>query len=441
MSKEELLLATKNRAITRCWLSHTSYGQIAAATAGLMWPVGLVVAGVWGVAAMGGFAGVILIGSVMAAGKEADAIDLGASEGDFTKMGEYLTQDDLLDLKRKAIALGVSSPEKKMSPNTGQNPTSGNGTTAPENGDKLPRAIAQLDDAAPHLLMIGKTREGKSETLKHLIGAEQRVWYLTSKATDRVPEHWQGYRVGGPQLGEQMTWLLDQWEASLLRHLEGADTDREWFVIDEAVGILQSLKTKGHKAIAARLAGFVVECVTAGAAAGSLVGILTQTGNAGPLGIDEDLLKNFSIVGCGKRKKAQMVKGFCKLTDLRLTGEQEAEILNLPGYWQLWEHNGPTLSQVPLSAIALKDVVVCPTNDKQSQVATDATEAIALIREVLSKASSPLTAGAIRQSKRLFKNHMALADVEQLLSDMVTRGQVAMDAETPPRYRLSSSRL
>jgi len=136
-----------------------------------------------------------------------------------------------------------------------------------------------------------------------------------------------------------------------------------------------------------------------------------------------------------------MVKGFCKLTDLRLTGEQEAEILNLPGYWQLWEHNGPTLSQVPLSAIALKDVVVCPTNDKQSQVATDATEAIALIREVLSKASSPLTAGAIRQSKRLFKNHMALADVEQLLSDMVTRGQVAMDAETPPRYRLSSSRL
>jgi hypothetical protein len=46
MSKEQLLLATKNRALTCCWLSHTSYGQIAAATAGLLWPVGTVVAGV-----------------------------------------------------------------------------------------------------------------------------------------------------------------------------------------------------------------------------------------------------------------------------------------------------------------------------------------------------------------------------------------------------------
>lgn len=442
MTKDELLLATKNRAVTRCWLSHTSYGQIAAATAGLLWPVGSVVAGVWGIAAMGGFAGVILIGSVMSASKEADAIDLEVSQGNFTKMGEYLTQDDVLDIKRKAIAMGVATPEKKMSPQAGQTQTSGNTTAIPNNGDNaqpLPREIAQLDDAAPHLFMVGRTREGKSETLKHLIGAERRVWYVTSKATDKVPEHWKGYRVGGPMLGEQMSWLLDQWEASLLNHLEGKDSDREWFIIDEAVGILQSLKTKGFKDVAERLRGFIVEMVTAGAAVSAFMGILSQTGNAGPLGIDEDLLKNFSVVGCGKRKKAQMIKAFCKLTDLKLTADQETEVLNLPGYWQLWENNGPCLSQVPLSNLSLKDVLPCPTNDKQNDAAQNPDEAIALVTEVLSKASSPLRASEIRKAKRLFKDHMELADVEQLLAQMMTKGIVAMDAETPPRYRVSGN--
>ncbi|WP_346294458.1 hypothetical protein, partial [Sphaerothrix gracilis] len=161
----------------------------------------------------------------------------------------------------------------------------------------------------------------------------------------------------------------------LLNHLEGTDQQREWFVIDEAVGILQSLKTKGFKRVADRLRGFIVELLTAGAAVNAFGGILSQTGNAGPLGVDEDLLKNFSIVGCGKRKKAQMVKAFCKLTDLRLTGEQEAEILGLPGYWQLWENNGPTLSQVPLSDLLLKDVVVCPFDEEETDVCQPSTKA------------------------------------------------------------------
>ena len=234
----------------------------------------------------------------------------------------------------------------------------------------LPRAVAQLDEAAPHLFMVGRTREGKSETLKYLIGNEKRVWYLTSKATDKVPEHWQGYRVGGPDIGLQVTWLLDQWEATFLRHLEGEDTEREWFVIDEAVGIIQSLKTKGFKRPAERLRGFIVECLTAGAAVSAFGGILSQTGNAGPLGVDEDLLKNFSIVGCGKRKKSQMLAAFLKLTDLKVTADQQEEILALDGYWQLWENNGPCLSQVPLSKLPLKDVVRCPAPEPDDEADT-----------------------------------------------------------------------
>lgn len=448
-AQQALLLATKNRAVTRCWLSHTTYGQIAAATAGLLWPIGTVIAGPWGIIAMGGFAGVILIGSVMSASKEADAIALEASQGNFNRMGEYLTQDDVLELKRKAIAAGVVSPEKKMSPEmeqTQQTPTSGNGTPMPSAGDsvRLPRAVARLDAAAPHLFMVGRTREGKSETLKHLIGSEKRVWYVTSKATDKVPTHWQGFRVGGPQLGEQMTWLLDQWEASFLNHLEGKDKQREWFVIDEAVGILQSLKTKGFKQVAARLRGFIVELLTAGAAVNAFGGILSQTGNAGPLGVDEDLLKNFSIVGCGKRKKAQMVKAFCKLTDLRLTGEQEAEILGLPGYWQLWENNGPCLSQVPLSELPLKDVVKCPYEaDESEQGDRDAGQQAGssksieqLVIDYLNKRREAVAAWEIRNNIAALKKG-STDEAKMVLDRMVSEQFLAIESDGVSRkYRV-----
>jgi len=449
-----LLLATKNRAITRCWLSHTSYGQIAAATAGLLWPIGTVIAGPWGIVAMGGFAGVILIGSVMSASKEADGIELEVSQGRFNRMGAYLTQDDVLELKRKAIAAGVVSAEKKMSPEMGQTPattTSNTGTTTPSAGSEksvnLPRAIAQLDEAAPHLFMVGRTREGKSETLKHLIGKEKRVWYVTSKATDKVPSHWQGFRVGGPHLGAQMAWLLDQWEASLLNHLEGTDNQREWFVIDEAVGILQSLKTKGFKRVAERLRGFIVELLTAGAAVNAFGGILSQTGNAGPLGVDEDLLKNFSIVGCGKRKKAQMVKAFCKLTDLRLTGEQEAEILGLSGYWQLWENNGPTLSQVPLSELPLKDVVVCPFDKEETDTfqrppkapkqSFEARILDYLKKQPEGKTAREITIACTRSSDDPRPN---VAQVKDMLTLMISEGYVSRETDgVTERYRATGT--
>ncbi|MEO0374698.1 MAG: hypothetical protein AAF329_08755 [Cyanobacteria bacterium P01_A01_bin.17] len=451
-AQQALLLATKNRALTRCWLSHTSYGQIAAATAGLLWPIGTVVAGPWGIVAMGGFAGAILVGSVMGASKEADAIELEVSQGGFTKMGEYLTQDDVLDLKRKAIAAGVVSA-KKTSPEMGQSQTSGNGTNTTNAGNaaSLPRAVARLDEAAPHLFMVGRTREGKSETLKHLIGAEKRVWYVTSKATDKVPSHWQGYRVGGPDLGAQMTWLLDQWEASLLNHLEGADKGREWFVIDEAVGILQSLKTKGFKEVSDRLRGFIVELLTAGAAVNAFGGILSQTGNAGPLGVDEDLLKNFSIVGCGKRKKAQMVKAFCKLTDLRLTGEQETEILSLPGYWQLWESNGPTLSQVPLSTLPFKDVLKCSVADncqddrdtQQQDIKPPKASFEDRIIDFLRKQTEGKTARDICRActRSTDEPRPSVGQIKDMLTLMISEGYVSRETDGQvERYRATGTR-
>lgn len=235
----------------------------------------------------------------------------------------------------------------------------------------LPRALVQLDESAPHLFMWGRTREGKSETLKYLIGAQSQVWYLTSKITDKVPDHWRGYQACGPSLCDQVEWLLDTWEYRFLEHLEGKAQAPEWFVIDEVIGILKSLKTKGAnrkkghtgKDLAIRLSGFIVECVTAGAAVNAYVGLLSQTANSGPIGVDLDLLKNFSVVCCGWRKKKQMPDAYSKLTEYRLSPEQRQEVVGLQGYWQLWEAQGePTLSQVPLSSLALQTVSPCPTS-------------------------------------------------------------------------------
>lgn len=330
-------------------------------------------------------AATIAAGGTYIAGKEGASIERGDNEA----ISRYIDDERMEKLLKPFIEqiqegmakkpLGVVETQAQTAettmPESGKSARTEPGsesaepvTTAPA---LLPIAPCQLDEAAPHLLLIGRTREGKSETLKHLIGSEERVWYITSKYTDQVPEHWAAYRVGGRELPDQMAWILGKWEAQIDRHLSGQDTEREWFVVDEAVGIMQSLKTKGetkverdyNTAIAGKLRALIIELVTAGAAVGAFVGLLSQTGNSGPLGVDLDLLKNFSVVSCGKRKKAQMITSFEKLTQLRLTPEQNAQVLALAGFWQLWENEGPTLSQVPLSPLPLAPVAPGPIND------------------------------------------------------------------------------
>jgi len=375
MSGDELILAMSNRATSRCYSKWMLPAQIGGCACILLWPLGAVAGsmGIVALVAMG--AGSALAGLAMADQESARIV-----QGDRNALAQYLSDDDISEFKQLAAAtaeppkpMGAVETEQPKTPeptNTTQQPepTSESDATAPK---LLPIAPCQLDDAAPHLLLIGRTREGKSETLKHLIGSEERVWYITSKYTDQVPEHWTAYRVGGRELPDQMAWILAKWEAQIDRHLSGQDTQREWFVVDEAVGIMQSLKTKGetkadrdhNTAIAGKLKALIIELVTAGAAVGAFVGLLSQTGNSGPLGVDLDLLKNFSVVSCGKRKKAQMITSFEKLTQLRLTPEQSAQVHGLTGFWQLWENEGPTLSQVPLSPLPIAPVAPGPVND------------------------------------------------------------------------------
>ena len=439
-------LALQNRGISRAMSKWNLPAQVVGASLAVAWPLGAAL-GTVGIAGMVTTAGVIAVVGFINGKRESDAI----ATGDVSALGKYLTPDDVLEFEGiKQHLLGGGTELKKIGPQLGAETTTtqknscSDGTLRPDSGSQplgkrpIPRATARLDEAAPHLLMVGRTREGKSETLKHLIGAEQRVWYLTSKATDKVPSHWLGYRVGGPTLPLQVTWLLDQWEAAFLNHLEGVDNTREWFVIDEAVGILQSLKSKGAKGVSERLRGFVVELITAGAAVNALGGILSQTGNSGPLGIDLDLLQNFSCVACGKRKKPQMIKAFTKLTGIRVSTEQEQEILSLRGYWQLWENEGLCLSQVPLSKLPVKEVRVCPVpeeeavhelEEEQKSSAKVAEKSLQeKVIDYLSKQANLCPMHQIKSAVAELKAMDKLA-VKAVLEQMAAAGQIIVQAE------------
>jgi hypothetical protein len=439
-----------NRATSRCYSKWMLPAQIGGCACILLWPLGAVAGslGIVALAAMG--AGSALAGLAMA-DQESNRI----AQGDRDALAQYLSDDDITEFKQLAQATATppkttgaveaqDDPTTPTPTNTTQQPepTSESEATAPS---LLPIAPCQLDDAAPHLLLIGRTREGKSETLKHLIGSEERVWYITSKYTDQVPEHWTAYRVGGRDLPAQMAWILAKWEAQIDRHLSGQDVEREWFVVDEAVGIMQSLKTKGetkadrdqNTAIAGKLRALIIELVTAGAAVGAFVGLLSQTGNSGPLGVDLDLLKNFSVVSCGKRKKAQMISSFEKLTQLRLNSEQSAQALNLSGFWQLWENEGPTLSQVPLSTLNLAPVITAPINDYDAMRTPtpdnpDAVDWAGVVQELVNQPTEVLGLRVAAQNvtgKSLAKGGRAWVDWKrQLLEELRTLDPDLVDA-------------
>jgi len=339
---------------------------LVATTMAVCLPIGAM-AGMAGLVAWGAVAAGAAVGGLLYANREAKDI----YQGDEDALDRWLSDEawaeiaDRADKVRSLAQDAVKKPEELIT-RLQQQTTSPHLVMTEDNG-LLPIAPCRLDDAAPHLFLVGRTREGKSETLKHLIGGEKRVWYVTIKQTDMAPSHWRAYRVGGRDLAEQMAWLIDQWDIALNRHLDGRDNEPEWFVIDEIVAIMRSLETKGYKELALRLKGIAIELVTAGAAVGAFIGLLSQTGNSGPIGIDLDLLKNFSVVACGKRKKPQAIAAFEKLTEMRLTPNQRAQVMTQPSYFQLWEMEGaPALSVIDPTPLTLAPVKVCPQSDLQA---------------------------------------------------------------------------
>ena len=351
-------------AIDNCYSRYDIWAQLIG--------VGLAVGG-------GGLLSVLMPGGVFASATLA-ALVMGATTKLVADEADKIEKGDIVTIQRyfpesaiqEAIAPLVAKVEAAKKPLAQGTPKQKSTTTAtattsqsPEPIDGLPMMPVALDDAAPHLYLWGRTQNGKTETLKYLLQGEKIVHYVTSKGTDTVPIDWHGWQVSGKSLGAQVTWLLDKWEMAYQMHQQGR-SEREWFVIDEAVGIVKALTTKGHKEVAARLVAFIVEVLTAGASQKAYLALLSQTSNSGPIQVDLDILKNCRVVACSKGRRDQMIAAFTKLTDYKIKPAQEKQIEQLNGYWQLWDGpGGPTLSQIEPTKIEVRAVQSCPVSQEQ----------------------------------------------------------------------------
>jgi hypothetical protein len=231
--------------------------------------------------------------------------------------------------------------------------------------DNLPRAPIQIDQDCPHFLLLAGSREGKSNALRCLLDNAERVHYVSSKATDSVPQHWQGYLVQGDSDTRvaQVMWLLQEWGRRLAAHAADPSLLPEWFVVDEAIQILNYAK-RGGKKLAEAWCDMLIEIATQGAAIGCYGVVLAQTKNAGPLGIDLDLIQqNFRIVVPVKQKRRLALTVLEKIAGLRLTQAQQEEVLTFPGeYLQLWVGGDEQVyfDVLPCYQGALKALERCP---------------------------------------------------------------------------------
>ncbi|MEM6838845.1 MAG: hypothetical protein AAF609_18565 [Cyanobacteria bacterium P01_C01_bin.120] len=382
-AKQALLLSTKNRAITRCWLSSTSYGQIAAATAGLMWPVGAMVAGTWGIAAMGGFAAVIAVSSIVGAQKESTGIEEDVARGDFAWADKYLTPDDLLDLKKRAIALGLVAP-KKSSPAMGQNPvsqtTSTSGTSEPNHTSSVRKTIRKRPSwpDGEHLFMVGLSGGAKTTVLQGITAQiDSPVVYLTIKSDDTVPPNWLAYRLdkfAGLQLLRQLDWLLDTLETWVRQG------KKHRLVIDEYVSLKDAAKSAcklinardedwGYlKGVADRFEGLVKTYIRAGRSDGHYLGLLSQTPNGTDNFDSAKTQQGLRVFLCASERSSEKFRFFVPwakqmYADL-ITPEIETELRVISsGFWHLFADGGSlVLNQTEPPSVKTVGCKPCPTS-------------------------------------------------------------------------------
>lgn len=369
MSRDELILAMSNRATSRCYSKWMLPAQIGGAACILLWPLGAVAGtlGIVALVAMG--AGSALAGLAMADQESARILN-----GDRDALAQYLSEDDIGEFRMLAAA---SMPPKPMgaAPAASSSQESGNksqtepGNVSADDVAPVPFAPIKLDPDCPHFLLLAGTREGKTNALRCLLDGHARVNYVSTKATDQVPAHWEGYVIGGSseEKGQQLQWLLTHWGAKLTAHAAGDDTKPEWFVFDEAIQMQTYAKRSKVRGLADALAGLQIEIATQGAAIAAYGVLLAQTKNAGPLGIDLDLLQqNFRMVLPLKSKRRLALSVIEKMGGLRLTIEQREDILSNPNrYLQLWlgEDEDIYHDVLPEFQGELKPLIKCPIAD------------------------------------------------------------------------------
>ncbi|MBD1917174.1 MULTISPECIES: hypothetical protein [Cyanophyceae] len=452
--KDALRLKVTNRAISNVHTRLGLAGQISAAIVALCYPIGVIIAGPIGLWAMIALATAVAGGSLAAIRQESSAI----ATGDATKARQYLSPEELIEFNDAAVQIQAAASKKPMgaAPATQE---SGSGTNPPAPGSKsadvapVPFAPIKLDPDCPHFLLLAGTREGKTNALRCLLDGHARVNYVSTKATDKIPAHWDGYVLGGTpeDKGKQLQWLLAHWGAKLAAHAEGTDTEPEWFVFDEAIQIQTYAKRSKVKGLADAIAGLQVEIATQGAAIAAYGVLLAQTKNAGPLGIDLDLLQqNFRMVLPLKSKRRLALSVIEKMGGLRLTTEQREDILSNPNrYLQLWlgEDEDIYHDVLPEFQGELKPLVKCPTEDASSpepspQETTEPKPLGVKILDYLKGHGEAKTAREIRGActRSSDSPRASVDEVRDLLALMISEGQITRweDGNTD-RYQVTGT--
>lgn len=246
----------------------------------------------------------------------------------------------------------------------------------PSTGELIPRKKIALDPDAPHFLLMAGTREGKSNALRCLLESYERVNYVTTKITDTVPTSWNGYLINGntEAKGLQLKSLVDDWSAKVAAHAANPNLPVEWFVFDESINLKNYAKSSGIKNLVEDLKGLQLELATQGAAIGCYCVLIGQTKNAGPFGIDLDILQqNFRLVLPLKAKRKAGMTVIEKMGGLKLTDNQQNAIVNNPNqYFQLWLGDNEDLyyDVLPEFNGQLKPLELYPVNSCDSSETT-----------------------------------------------------------------------
>ncbi|MFG6105213.1 hypothetical protein U2F10_23350 [Leptothoe sp. EHU-05/26/07-4] len=321
----------------------------------------------------GGVIASALIGLIIsgAATKLSDDEAKAIESGDLETLRRYYPKDQLEEkikpiLNKAVDAKKLIAQETQTTPQMSTTTETAIGSQSPE----LPVAPVKLSGNAPHLLLFGRSQNGKTTTAAHVL-SDIPVDYISLKASDKVPESWNGYLISPTATDAQLNWILDRWEEMLNSSLQqDGNQTKHAFVVDEYIS-MRALVTNPTKE---RLRTFFVRLLTTGAGMGLLGGILTQTSNAGALDIDADILKNCSTVAVtGERKNNDwMAKVFTKFTGYSLNESQKKHVRNLSGYWQMWDNNGPCLSQISAYSGNLKPLEKCPSKVPEKERVHDA---------------------------------------------------------------------
>lgn len=371
---EELKLELQNQAISRAAVGMSTTAQVAAVASALCWPIGLWVGGWLGVAALASAAVLVMGGTVAAIDEEIKAIEAG----DKTKIKAWLQASDLTEaMERHGLQGTPDSP--KLQGTSDQTPTESRSSsdptqTAPTAGSEasspagaLPRGVLVLRPET-HLKLLAPSRGGKTNTLLHLLKDAKRVTYITLKDSDRVPQHWQGYRLRPFNIHRDVAAVLSEVQRTVGGILDGTDRGEHWLVIDEALAITDLLQASPEddddKAIAREFSSLIKLHLATGAAQGARLALMSQTQNGTDIkGISAASLQNLWTVVCGSERCAEGLRHLASWYQKHvggLTGEQVTGLRSLTaGFYQLASVKGTaTLCAFPQFTGDLKPCVV-----------------------------------------------------------------------------------